>query len=171
MCHRSADSQAGSVSHHRPCCVSRHQGENRRAQHPGILDGGGSDSAVIYEHIESGVEACFFFSFFIFFQPQVEVATVATRRCQGRTHNEHGGVVYRGRPRISRCTSSQRWRGGTGGGVGRGGKVPCRARFYGNLRKAVTRSGSFSQGLNSTLPQRRTCVRPVRPSTGPPSSI
>lgn len=38
-------------------------------------------------------------------------------------------------------------------------EVPYRAGFYGDLRKAVTRSGSFS-GLISVLPQRRTCVQP-----------
>lgn len=38
-------------------------------------------------------------------------------------------------------------------------ELPYRAGFYGDLRKAVTRSGSFS-GLISVLPQRRTCVQP-----------
>lgn len=36
---------------------------------------------------------------------------------------------------------------------------PCCAGFYGDLRKAVTKSGSFS-GLISVLLQRRTCVQP-----------
>lgn len=45
-------------------------------------------------------------------------------------------------------------------------EVPYRAGFYGDLRKAVTRSGSFS-GLISVLPQRRTCVCPPPPP--PPS--
>ncbi len=48
-------------------------------------------------------------------------------------------------------------------------EVPYRAGFYGDLRKAVTRSGSFS-GLISVLPQRRTCVRPPHLSTLPAQS-
>lgn len=48
-------------------------------------------------------------------------------------------------------------------------EVPYRAGFYGDLRKAVTRSGSFS-GLISVLPQRRTCVRPPHLSTLPTQS-
>lgn len=63
---------------------------------------------------------------------------------------------------ISRCTG--------------GGEVPHRAGFYGDLRKAVTRSGSFS-GLISVLPQRGTCVRhpppppPCLPSLLNPTSM
>lgn len=48
-------------------------------------------------------------------------------------------------------------------------EVPYRAGFYGDLRKAVTRSGSFS-GLISLLPQRRTCVRPPHLFTLPTQS-
>lgn len=47
------------------------------------------------------------------------------------------------------------------------GEVPHQAGFYGDLRKAPTRSGSFS-GLISVLSQRRTCVSlppPVNPTS------
>lgn len=47
-------------------------------------------------------------------------------------------------------------------------EVPRWAGFYGDLRKAATRSGSFS-GLISVLPQRRTCVCPPPPF--PPSPV
>lgn len=48
------------------------------------------------------------------------------------------------------------------------GELPRRAGFYGDSRKAATRSGSFS-GLISVLSQRRTCVSPPSSSPPPPS--
>lgn len=66
-----------------------------------------------------------------------------------------GGVVEKFLQRkTSVCLSTS--------GGGRHTEVPYRAGFYGDLRKAVTRSGSFS-GLISVLPQRRTCVQPLHP--------
>lgn len=52
------------------------------------------------------------------------------------------------------------------------GELPRRAGFYGDSRKAATRSGSFS-GLISVLSQRRTCVSspPPTPSPSPPSPV
>lgn len=68
MCHRSTDSQAGSVSHHQACCVSRHHVKTAEFSIQD-LDGseslGGSDSSVILEQIQSGMEECFFCHFFI----------------------------------------------------------------------------------------------------------
>lgn len=50
------------------------------------------------------------------------------------------------------------------------GELPRRAGFYGDSRKAATRSGSFS-GLISVLSQRRTCVSLPPPSPCPPSPV
>lgn len=77
-----------------------------------------------------------------------------------------GGVLYKSlRRKASLCVSAS-----VGAQEGEAHtEVPYRAGFYGDLRKAVTRSGSFS-GLISVLPQRRTCVQPPHLYTLPTQS-
>lgn len=82
------------------------------------------------------------------------------RQKHWRLNNNCGGILSGGvvekflQRKTSVCLSTS--------GGGRHTEVPYRAGFYGDLRKAVTRSGSFS-GLISVLPQRRTCVQPLHP--------
>lgn len=82
------------------------------------------------------------------------------RQKHWRLNNNCGGILSGGvverflQRKTSACLSTS--------GGGRHTEVPYRAGFYGDLRKVVTRSGSFS-GLISVLPQRRTCVQPLHP--------
>lgn len=130
MCHRSADSQAGSVSYHQACCVSRHHVKSAEL------------SIRIWTVVEvtapSFVSRCSLGSTPSFlFSPQGGSCNSWDERLRQLLRVSvvlatDEGIASIGR-RLTEVTSEGRF----------GGKVPCRVCFYGNLRKAVTRSSSF----------------------------